>query len=231
MEVSVIIPTLNEEKYLGKCLESISKQDMSEFEVIIGDGNSTDKTKKIAEEYGAKFVVEPKKTISAGRQKACALAKGKIIVSTDADIIAPAHWLSTLSSQVKEDVVCSHGNVVPYDGSGLEEWAGKHLMPFWFKALSTIGRACPAGSNLCFSKKAFDAVGGFNTDLVTGEDLELVCRLRSQGRVVFVDNADVGVSMRRVQGWGKLKFFTYHISNALRVHTTGVGHSGYDPVR
>jgi glycosyltransferase involved in cell wall biosynthesis len=231
MRVSVIIPTLNEEKYLGQCLDSISKQDMNSFEVIIGDGGSTDKTRKIAQDYGAKFVVEPKRTIAAGRQKACGLAKGEIIVSTDADIIATPGWLSKLSSAIGDEVVCSHGNVVPYDGSRVEGWAGKKLMPWWFKTLTVLGKACPAGSNLCFSKKTFDEVGGFNTELVTGEDLELVRRLKTQGKVVFADNADVYVSMRRVQGWGKLKFFSYHLSNAVRVHTTGVGHSGYEPVR
>ena len=231
MRVSVIIPTLNEEKYLGQCLESIAKQDMSGFEIIIGDGKSTDRTEKIANEYSAKFVVEPKRTISAGRQKACTIAKGRIIVSTDADIIATGYWLTSLTNEIGRGVVCAHGNVIPYDGTWTDAWAGKWLMPLWFKGLTAIGRPCPAGSNLCFSKKAFSKAGGFNTSLVTGEDLEIVSRLKAHGRVVFVDNAEVGVSMRRMQGWGKLRFLTYHVSNAIRVHTTGTGHSGYEPVR
>ena len=55
-KISVVIPTLNEEKYLPFCLESLTKQTFKEFEIIIADGNSTDKTQEIAHKYTKKVI-------------------------------------------------------------------------------------------------------------------------------------------------------------------------------
>ena len=54
MDISVIIPTYNEEKYVGTCLRSLSNQDyQGKYEIIISDGSSTDRTVEIARRYGA----------------------------------------------------------------------------------------------------------------------------------------------------------------------------------
>ena len=231
MDISIIIPTLNEEKYLPKCLDSIAKQDYSgSYEVILGDGCSKDRTLKIAKEYGAKVVTEPKKTISAGRQKACEKAKGRIIVSTDADIIAPKDWL-TKADKALEGCVGGFGYIVPYDGNGLETWMCKHVMDRWMWGMSAIRMPVPAGSNLYFQRKAFEKAGGFNTDLVTAEDLDLVTRLMKQGKVSYNPDSVVYVSLRRVQDWGYARYVLFHTTNAIKWHSTGKSHGEYGAVR
>ncbi|MEN6592532.1 MAG: glycosyltransferase family A protein, partial [Methanobacterium sp.] len=56
MKISIIIPTYNEEEYLPYLLESIKRQDFTDYEVIVADAHSTDKTREIAKSFGAKIV-------------------------------------------------------------------------------------------------------------------------------------------------------------------------------
>ncbi len=231
MDVSVIIPTYNEEKYIGPCLESLANQDYSgSYEIIIGDGGSTDKTHAICKKYGAKVVVEPKPTISAGRKKACEKAKGRIIVSTDADIQAPPGWLNSIVTNFNGNVAI-YGNVIPYDGSKKEAWMCKHVMSKYMRLMDLLGKPVPAGSNLAFTRKAFEAAGGWNPELVTAEDLDLVHKLQQQGKIKYNPTGEVYVSLRRVKGWGYVNYVKFHVSNAIKYHTTGKSHDTYERIR
>ena len=58
--ISIIIPTLNEEKYIERCLKSLKNQSFRNFEIIVSDSYSTDDTVKIAKKYGAKVVLTKK---------------------------------------------------------------------------------------------------------------------------------------------------------------------------
>lgn len=231
MDVSIIIPTMNEERYIGQCLDSIADQEFNgSYEIVVGDGESDDRTVEICEDYGAKVVFEPKPTIAAGRQKACDAAKGRIIVSTDADIKATPLWLDKIVSGFDGNVAV-YGNVVPYDGSNAERWFCAHVMDLYLRAMHAIGNHVPVGSNLAFRHDAFDAVGGFDTDAVTAEDLDLVKRLRHEGTIAYKPDNVVYASMRRVKKWGYLGYVGFHLTNALKYHATGKGHSSYEQIR
>ena len=231
MDVSVIIPTLNEEKYLAACLDSLAKQTFSgSHEVIIGDGCSTDKTLAIAAEYGAKVVVEPKPTIAAGRQKACDAAKGRIIISTDADIHAPATWIDNIYSNFDSNAGM-YGNIIPYDGSRQEQWFCKHVMHGYMQLMDWMHIPSPVGANLAFKRAAFEQTGGFNTDMRTAEDLDIVRKLSRIGRVAYNPFGVVYVSLRRVRGWGYGRYVAFHLSNAIKYNATGKSHDSYEPVR
>ena len=65
--ISVVIPAFNEEKYLPACLEALKKQTFKNYELIVVDNNSTDKTAQIAKKFGARVVKEKKQ----GRNMAC----------------------------------------------------------------------------------------------------------------------------------------------------------------
>ncbi len=87
--ISVVVPTLNEEKYLGRLLGSLSKQTFKDFEIVISDCASQDSTREIAKKYPkVRIVIEKKKGISAGRNAGARVAKGKILVFLDADTSA-----------------------------------------------------------------------------------------------------------------------------------------------
>ena len=96
--ISVIIPAYNEEKFLPACLESISKQTLAknEYEVIVVDNASTDKTAEIAKRYPVKLVQEPRQSVVLARQKGVDESHGEIIVSADADTTYPTMWLERI---------------------------------------------------------------------------------------------------------------------------------------
>jgi hypothetical protein len=93
MKISIVIPTLNEEKGIGKTLDSIKKDIFKkkkwDLEIIIVDGNSKDKTREIAKEKGAKVIIEPRKGYGRAYKTGLKHATGDIIVTGDADATYP----------------------------------------------------------------------------------------------------------------------------------------------
>ncbi len=86
--ISIIIPALNEENYLPRLLKSIEEQDFDDYEIIVADADSEDKTKQIAEEFGAKVVKGG--LPSKGRNEGAKAAKGDLFLFVDADSILPS---------------------------------------------------------------------------------------------------------------------------------------------
>lgn len=103
--VSVLIPTLNAERVLEGCLESIASQNYpkSKIEVIVADGGSTDKTLGIAEKYGAKIYKNPLKTGEAGKAVALRRAQGDLVASIDSDNILPdKNWFKVMVAPFRD---------------------------------------------------------------------------------------------------------------------------------
>jgi len=96
--VSVVIPTLNAQKTLEACLESISRQHYpGELEIIIADGGSTDDTLKIASRYGCKVVHNPAKTGEAGKATGIKRASCEVVALIDSDNILPGEdWIARM---------------------------------------------------------------------------------------------------------------------------------------
>src|SRR3989344_7060609 len=91
---SVVIPTLNEEKYLPKLLKCLREQLDKDFEVIVVDGSSDDKTVERAE--GVKIIASKKRNVSYQRNLGAKAARGKWLVFLDADVSIPANYLSEM---------------------------------------------------------------------------------------------------------------------------------------
>ena len=106
IQVSFIIPTLNAQKVLSKCLTSICKQNYprSSYEILIIDGGSTDKTCLIAQKFNSKILKNPLKTAEAGKSVGIKNAKGKYICLIDSDNILPNKlWLQHMLFPFKKD--------------------------------------------------------------------------------------------------------------------------------
>ena len=89
MKISIVIPTLNEEEGIGATIDSIKKEEFEkrgwDYEIIIVDGNSKDKTREIASNKGAKIIIEPRKGYGRAYKTGFSMADGDIIVTGDAD--------------------------------------------------------------------------------------------------------------------------------------------------
>ncbi|MDD4938260.1 MAG: glycosyltransferase family 2 protein [Candidatus Shapirobacteria bacterium] len=99
VKITFVIPTLNAQKVLEKCLKSIIKQDYPQknYEILIADGGSTDKTLLIAKKYNSKIYKNPLKTAEAGKAVGVNHAKGQYICLIDSDNIIPnKNWLKKM---------------------------------------------------------------------------------------------------------------------------------------
>jgi glycosyltransferase involved in cell wall biosynthesis len=199
---SVVIPALDEEGYLADCLESLARQDFSGgVEVIVVDNNSTDRTAAIARSFGAVVVHEARPGVCWARQRGTALARGEIIVSTDADTTFDPGWLSRINRALEQDPPC-----VAVAGPCRFTAGG----PFWgamyprllFGTVAFVHRLTGrlfyvTATNLAFRRTAWP---GYNTHMTQGGDeVDLLRRLRRQGPVVFDRHNPTFTSPRRLQ--------------------------------
>jgi len=118
VQVSIIIPTLNEEELIADCLQSLRNQSFKDFEIIVIDGGSTDRTVEIAKEYTDKVILAPDSKIGEARLIGVKEASGNIIVSTDADTVHPPFWLQNLVRHFNDpEVVAVGGAIYPLNPS------------------------------------------------------------------------------------------------------------------
>ena len=109
MFLSVVIPTLNSEKTLGACLRAIRAQSLpqSDYEIVIADAGSSDRTLEIAREHGVDSIVEnPLKTGEAGKSAGIKAAKGDIIALVDSDNILPCPgWMEQMLAPFEDQKI------------------------------------------------------------------------------------------------------------------------------
>jgi glycosyltransferase involved in cell wall biosynthesis len=103
--ISVVIPTYNEESTITRCLQSLASQDLprQEFEIIVVDGNSSDKTRDIAAKFADRVMIQTSPKVGGARNDGIIAAHGSIVATTDADCICPPNWLSTIKGIFERD--------------------------------------------------------------------------------------------------------------------------------
>lgn len=232
MDVSVIIPALNEEKYIENCLKAIKNQNFKgKYEIIVSDGGSTDKTVKIAKKYANRIVIKKDRTIAAGRQKGVEVSKGKILVFTDADSRPSKRWLQEIIKPLNNGAIGCHGTIIPYDGENIEKKFCRNIFPKYSELMIKLKRPASPGSNFAVKREVFEAIGGFDTELVTGEDVDLSKRIAKIGEFVFNPKAIVYVSARRIKYWGKGKYIKYYLVDSIQSHVLGKHSKEYPMIR
>ena len=231
-EVSIVIPSFNEEKYIGAVLSSIRRQKTSiSYEIIVGDGNSTDATVKIAKDHGARVIRENHGTPSGGRHEAAKMAKGKFIFFVSADVELSPTWLDNMVAVFSDKkVTWAVGRIRPFDANMLEEFGGIILNLFTI-TLNPLGIAYVNADNLAARADAYFKSGGFNPKKVTAEDTDLGRRLMKTGKFAFAKNATIFISMRRVRKWGYLNFILFHTRNFLMANIFSKSSEMYAPIR
>jgi glycosyltransferase involved in cell wall biosynthesis len=189
--LSVVIPAFNEALYIRDCLRSLAGQDFTgSVEVIVVDNNSADQTASIARALGAIVVGEDRPGVCWARQRGTEVARGEIVVSTDADTTFDATWLSNIDRAFTRRPSCV-AVAGPCRFVGGPRW-GLAYTRLVFGLVRLLYRITGkvfyiTATNIAFRKSAWT---GYDTRLTQGGDeLDLLRRLRAQGDVVFeVDN-------------------------------------------
>lgn len=195
-----MVPAVNEEAFLGSCLQALGEQDYAGgYEVIVVDNGSTDATVAIARQHGATVVSEPRPGVCAARQRGTELARGEIVVSTDADTTVGPAWLSRIAAAFDADPTCV-GVAGPcrYRGGPWWGWLYPRIL---FGAVFLLARLTGhvfyiTATNFAFRKSAWS---GYNLTLTQGGDeVDLLRRLRRRGRVAFLPRNASLTSPRRL---------------------------------
>lgn len=225
MNISLCIPAYNEEKGIAECIDYVTKNAGGKFhEILVINNASSDRTAEIAKSIsGVRVVDEPKKGLVMARQRAYITATGDILAFIDADTRMPIGWYEKVveTFESNQNVVCVSGPYRYYD------------CPTWHKFLTTwswilfaypiyklITGYLAVGGNFAISKKALDAMGGFDTSIAFySEDTDIARRAHKVGKVVFRLDLIMPSSGRRFVGQGFFRtgwlYYTNFISAAL----------------
>lgn len=212
MKISVVIPTYNEEKYLSKTLESIASLSRKPDEILVIDADSTDATKLIAEQGGARVAVIPHRGIGFARQQGLEAATGDVIAFTDADTVVPPDWLTIIEAKLAvPGVAAVYGSYSVDEGWFPYVFFINYIQPALFHFLYLIGLPLAPGQNTAFwRKKGFEA-GGYPVDFKSCEDIEMIRRLKTVGKIAYTPkncvlssgrrgNEGIGLLFRMVRG-------------------------------
>ena len=246
-KITVIIPARNEESNIAACLDSVCNQSYPKdlYEVLVVDDHSTDNTTAIARKYGSQNLAlitlkdimgdgeinsYKKKAIEAAIQR----STGELIVTTDADCIVPQNWLQTIASFYEEHQPQFLAMPVaflpspPVGGEGPGVRFIKIFQTLDFMTLQGITGASVYkkmhsmcnGANLAYTKKAFEAVGGFSgiDTIASGDDMLLMHKIyrRYPDRVMFLRSKEVIVQTEPVRSVGE--FFNQRIRWASKAN-------------
>ncbi|MEE1926165.1 glycosyltransferase [Pseudomonas sp. 148P] len=181
--VGIVIPMFNEHRHIGRTLTAIRRsadQAGTDCQVIVVDNGSSDDSPRIARALGAEVLNLPGLSIGALRNRGAAACDCEWLAFIDADIEVPENWLSRLFELHAQD----RADVFALDCDT------PHQAP-WF-AIAWQRRTLRAGDllqrqqwlpspNLLMPRRWFDAVGGFDESLRSGEDKDFTLRLHEAG--------------------------------------------------
>ncbi|MDZ7370074.1 MAG: glycosyltransferase [candidate division KSB1 bacterium] len=195
IRVSVVIAARNEEAVIADCLTALAKQTYPQelTEILVVDDHSTDATAEIASGFAGVAVLKSQPTPGVAPKKAALqtgikAAKGEIILTTDADCIAPPRWIESMAAAFDEDVdLVASWLTVRDDGRLLSRI--ERLDSFAYvligAALFGLNRPTLANSaNMAFRRCAFFEAGGY-ADIGafgSGDDDLLVQKMASRSR-------------------------------------------------
>ena len=197
--ISVILPVLNESKYLEEAVNAILDQDFAgSLEIILAVGPSHDGTEKIAHDLAGKdsrvvVVANPTGRTAAGLNLAVAATRYSIIVRVDGHSKIPRNYLSLAFEILKETGAVNVGGIMAAEGQSIFENSVARAMrsPLGVGAsrFHTGGGSGSVDTVYlgAFRKQALLAVGGFDERFTRAQDWELNFRLREAGGVIYFD--------------------------------------------
>ena len=217
--ISVIVPVRNGMPWLEQQLRALSEQECHEpWELVVADNKSTDASRLVVQEWARRFdmirLVDASTANGPGgtRNVGVGAARGELLAFCDADDVVQPGWLTAHALALAEADL-SAGVFDFWSLNGLATPSPPAYAPP--PGMSLFGFLPAAGSgNLAVRRRAFDEIGGFTEQLMTGEDIDLSWRAQLSGHS-YVLSTDAVVSRRDQQGF-----------NAVFRRYTAYGRSG-----
>jgi glycosyltransferase involved in cell wall biosynthesis len=178
--ISVIICSYNREKVMGKTLQHLSVQTDKDFEIVLVNNNSTDRTEAVCLNFihenpqlTVSYVLEKKQGLSYARNRGVREAQGEYLVFLDDDAFAFPDYIRNLKAFLKSypETKAAGGKILPCFESQKPDWMSRYLMSL----ISTLdrgnkvtlftGRSYPIGANMLIHRTVFEQYGWFDVNL------------------------------------------------------------------
>ena len=214
MRLSFVIPAYNEEKHIGKCLDSITREIKKgdyDIEIVVVNNASTDRTREIASQYkNVRVVDEPKKGLLWARRAGFLAATGDLIANVDADTILTPRWVEKVFKEFSRDpkLLALSGPFIYYDLPPKTAFLVKFFyyigyLTYLINHFILRTGAMLQGGNYIVRRSALHAIGGYDTRIeFYGEDTDIARRINKIGKVKFTFRLPIYTSGRRLNGEG-----------------------------
>lgn len=206
--LSIIIPALNEEKNLPQLLSAIKNQLSDDYEIIIADADSEDRTVQIAKNYNCKIVEGglPAK----GKNQGARYASGDLLLFLDADVFLPQDFFKTSLEEFRKRAVdIASFCILPYSENKFHSLL---FNVFYNQPILFLEDVLPhGGTGTLIKKELFWKLNGFDESIKLAEDHDLSRRAVKVGKWGILRSNKIFISLRRFEkdGWLKtgLKYF------------------------
>ena len=219
MKVSVILPTINEEEGIGPTIDAINKKAFKkngwDLEIIIVDGNSTDKTQEIAKKKGAKVIVESRKGYGRAYKTGMPQASGDIIVTGDADATYPFDHIHTYVKRLLDenlDFITTDRFAKLHHGSmSVKHYFGNTVLNWTMRVLFLINVHDSQSGMWIFRKEALNKIRSleeFNDGMPFSEEIKIEMFTNKKVRT-----KEIASLLRARAGQVKIESFSDGIKN------------------
>jgi O-antigen biosynthesis protein len=220
--VSVVVCAYNAERTMDRCLASLAELNYPDYEVIVVNDGSRDRTLEITKGYGyCRIIDQPNKGLSVARNVGAEAATGEIVAYTDSDCVADPDWLTYLVAKMEASslAACGGPNFPPPEGDlvpaavAVAPGGPTHVL------ISDEVAEHIAGCNMAFRREALLQLGGFDPIYrAAGDDVDICWRFQDAGYTIGFSPAAVVWHFRRntvaaycaqQRGYGKAEALVY----------------------
>ncbi len=196
-EISIIIPTLNEESTISQCLETVV--DIPGIEVIVADGGSTDSTVEIVGQHRDVKVVPSVKGRSVQMNKGAGSTSGEILLFLHADCVLSREAVLNVRNVLGSSAFVGGAFKIRL----LSDKFPYRLIEMGINFRSKVFKLPYGDQGLFVKRSVFEELGGFR-EMPNCEDLDFICRLKKQGKIIILDER-ISSSIRRWVNHGILR--------------------------
>lgn len=203
MFLSIIIPTLNEEKNLGRLLKQLRSSSFSDYEIIIADSNSKDGTVKVANDF--KCIITEGGKPARGRNNGAKVANGDVLLFLDADLRLSSRFIDYAVNEYEDRKLnVASFNLYPIKNKIL---LNKFTIDFFYnRPQIVLQKIFPMGAmGIMIDKKVFNKVKGFDEAITLAEDVWLVQQSAKISKFGIIKSADVFMPTRRFDKDGYIR--------------------------
>jgi glycosyltransferase involved in cell wall biosynthesis len=217
MDVSVIVPAYNEERFIARCLDSLVNQDDPAEEIIVVDNNSTDRTVAVAQRYPVRIIRETRQGIIPARNAGFDAAAGDVLARCDADSIVPADWVRRIRAHFATGAIDGLSGWLVYYDHWLLKRTARYSGLYMACLRLSLGHETLMGPNMAISKRVWEQVRDevCLDDTQVHEDVDLSIHVARFGTIRVDGRLLVQASARRLTR-NPLSFFVEYPTRIVR---------------